>query len=154
MISSSPPAPPTIGHPLDLASGQPLRQFPFKYFVHAVALSPDASLLAAGLVRHAERENAVNPGFSSADTRTGRMRALPGHADTVTSLTFDHSGARLASAATNGTLFLWDVATGAAIWRETVPGLDVHGMRLPEERLAFARPRRGRTSNRPRSDGS
>lgn len=49
------------------------------------------------------------------------MRQLRGHQKTVTSIAFLPDGQRLASVSRDGTLRLWDLATGHEIWSRTYP---------------------------------
>ena len=72
--------------------------------IRATALGPGGKVLALSL----ERENSA----SLYDTRTGGELKLTGHHDFVSGLSFSPDGARLATASMDGTLKLWDTATG------------------------------------------
>jgi eukaryotic-like serine/threonine-protein kinase len=70
------------------------------------ALSMDGSQLALG---------GSDCTIRIVDVRTGKVRTLGKHRDTVTTITFSWSGRLLAAAGRDGVLQLWDVASGAAL---------------------------------------
>ena len=95
----------------------------------AAAVSPDGTMLATG-----HRDGAV----VLWNCETGQpVRSLLGHGDTVSSLSFDASENRLASASYDATTRLWDVSSGNALHvfpgegkRLTVAMLSPNGRRL------------------------
>jgi WD40 repeat protein/tRNA A-37 threonylcarbamoyl transferase component Bud32 len=72
--------------------------------IRATTLGPVGRLLAMSL----ERENSAR----LYETRTGSEIELTGHHDFVSGLSFSPDGGRLATASMDGTLKLWDTATG------------------------------------------
>ncbi|HEX3998170.1 MAG TPA: protein kinase [Pirellulales bacterium] len=96
----------------DVASGKVLRSIPYGgLYVHAVAFSPDDSLIAAG-------GNDKNGFVKLWDAKTGTLlRTLVGHTDDVLSVAFSHDGKRLLTASYDKTARLWDVATGKELQR-------------------------------------
>ena len=50
------------------------------------------------------------------DTDTGASKVLRGHRSEVNGIVFDHSGTRAATTSDDGTVRLWDVATGRPRW--------------------------------------
>jgi WD40 repeat protein len=80
--------------------------------ISAVAFSPGGKYLALSL----ERENMVR----LYDRSTGREMQLAGHHDFVRGLAFSPDGATLGSGSMDGTIRLWDTATGGLV--TTLPG--------------------------------
>jgi WD40 repeat protein len=80
---------------------QPIRR------AYGLAFSPDGQSLAAS-----DRSGTV----TIRNAQTGEVTlTLRGHAQTVTSITFDRLGKHLASASNDGTAKVWDVASGKAV---------------------------------------
>lgn len=80
--------------------------------IRAAALGPGGKWLAISV----ERENSVR----RYEPESGKLLELAGHRDFVSGLGFSPDGARLASASMDGTLKLWDMATGENV--ATLPG--------------------------------
>jgi WD40 repeat protein/tRNA A-37 threonylcarbamoyl transferase component Bud32 len=77
--------------------------------VHAVALSPDEKLVAAG-------GNDKQGYIKLWDVTTGQfVRKLEGHTDSVLSLAFSRKGDRLLSTSYDGTARLWDTVSGSQL---------------------------------------
>jgi eukaryotic-like serine/threonine-protein kinase len=75
--------------------------------VGSLAFSGDGELLAVG---GRSRAAGTHPPIYVHEVATGKRHSLRGHAPNVVSLAFDPAGKRLASAGSNGTVALWDVA--------------------------------------------
>jgi WD40 repeat protein/DNA-binding SARP family transcriptional activator len=87
----------------DVVSGQPLFTLSEPDLVWSLAYSPDGTRLAAG----------GSSTWSLWDAATGQnLLTVPGHASLVTSVVFDSTGQRLATASSDGTARLWDTAGG------------------------------------------
>jgi WD40 repeat protein len=86
-----------------------IREIPYGgTYVNSVAISPDGTLLATG---GSDRDGFVKLW----DVGTGALRkALKGHSDAVTSVTFSSDGKRLLSGSYDKTARLWNVDTGEA----------------------------------------
>jgi WD40 repeat protein len=84
--------------------------------VTAVAVSPDRKTLAAGLGHRAVSSGDIGReagGIYLFDLATGKLRhTLRGHTGAITALTFSRDGRDLVSGGYDGTVRLWDRATG------------------------------------------
>ena len=104
----------------DLGAGRPLRQWrTAETWVAALAFSPDGSLLASGNGNMWD-DSLFDYPVAIWDAATGARRALHGQPKGVATLAFDRSGRRVASSGQDGTLIVWDVATGSVLRRETI----------------------------------
>jgi WD40 repeat protein len=84
--------------------------------IYAAALSPDAKTLAIGGFLDAEGKESKRlwGDIRLCDVATGQLvRTLRGHASAVLALAFSPDGSTLASGSADGTVRLWQVATGA-----------------------------------------
>ena len=88
----------------DAGNGKAAGDFRAPTPIQSVALSPDGSYFALGV----EHEAVVR----LYERRTGRERQLTGHRDAVNGLAFSPDGVTLASCSLDGTIRLWDTATG------------------------------------------
>ena len=98
---------------VDVATGQTVQSFKTPiHFPEVVRFSPDGKLLAqAGLAGYG-REKALGRAAPIClfDVATGLLlRSLEGNRSTVHDLSFAPDGKTLASAAADGTVFLWDM---------------------------------------------
>ncbi len=92
-------------------------------------ISPDGRTLAV-----AERDDVL---LLDAATLTQRT-VLRGHADLVRSLQFSHDGTKLASGSQDGTVVVWDVATGADVHRLVGHAGTVTGIAFsPDDHTAY-----------------
>jgi WD40 repeat protein len=146
-----------LAHLWETATGRPLGPLQGRQdFVLGLAFTPDGSLLAsAGRVppRDPNGSHGWNITLWSARTRR-ELRQLEGHRGPVETVVFSPSGNVLASGSTDGTVRLWETATGAERCqfpgpRETAPAVAfplgvrvlVHLLTLgssPEDRLLQA----------------
>jgi RNA polymerase sigma factor (sigma-70 family) len=101
----------------DLAAGQPRHVLPHarSVSVDAVAFSPDGRLLATGSAEAGDKDKLFGK-VRLWDPRSGKLlRVLPQSNGAVASLSFSPDGAMLAAgSAADGTVHLWDLATGQA----------------------------------------
>ena len=97
----------------DVAHGSVLRRFDFDQALLSLALSPDGALLAACCLGPAEVRLWRTDTGASAGT-------LPGHAAGFLNVTFSADGRKLAAAASDGSVGLWDVPGRRELrqWRE------------------------------------
>lgn len=95
-----------------------------KHLNHAVALSPDGTLIATGAIDNGD--------IVLWDATTGeRRRVISGHKDAVRALAFDPTSRIIASGGIDRIVRVWNVADGKA--RTSLPG---HGFAV--ERLTFS----------------
>jgi WD40 repeat protein len=114
----------------ELATGKVLRDLGGDdgYTVHSVAFSPDGKVLAAGyLTRGWFGAPPVRPPASGGvarlfDVRTGKeLHTLKGHGNGVRSVAFAPDGKHLVTGSHDGTVRVWDTATGKELLKITVP---------------------------------
>jgi WD40 repeat protein len=90
----------------DAVTGQPLPTLSESFDFGTIAFHPNYPWLA----------RSVSADILILDIMSGRERLhLRGHTDTVMSMAFSHDGRRLASAAHDGTVKLWETATGREV---------------------------------------
>jgi len=92
---------------IDTVTGKEIRAFPWhSLWVNSVAFSPDGKTVISG------GDNTIK----LCDVATGRqMHTFSGHLDNVCSIAFSPDGKQIISASKDGTIRLWDVATGKEI---------------------------------------
>jgi WD40 repeat protein len=89
-------------------------------WVRAVAFSPDGKWLAAGGGRPKARHRPFPPSSEVHlwNAATGqRVHSCQGHTEAVTGVAFSRDGRRLVTASYDGTIRLWDTATGLETFR-------------------------------------
>jgi WD40 repeat protein len=103
----------------DIATGEPIQHLNgHKSFIHAIAFSPDGSLLASGGCGTIDVTGACNQGeVLFWDPATGERvgQPLTGHARSLNDLAFSPDGKLLATASTDKNVIIWDVATGQQV---------------------------------------
>lgn len=107
---------------------------------YSPAFSPDGKTLALGTLKLSGKSPVYEPsGVLFFDVTTGKRRAiLPGQPTDVDAITFSRDGKLLASASSDGTIYLWDVATkrktatlrGPRGWRITCLAFSPDGRKL------------------------
>jgi WD40 repeat protein len=98
----------------DLETGRELQQFKPERWVWGVCASPDGHTALAALANFGKGgANFV----SLVDLDHNEVRRFEGHSTGVTSVAFSPDGRRAVSGAYDGTVRLWDVATGREIQR-------------------------------------
>ncbi|MGE0378242.1 MAG: M56 family metallopeptidase, partial [Planctomycetaceae bacterium] len=142
---------------VQVASGAVLQTFPTTGTVMCGALSPDGSLVAAGIGNDFP-EGAFRAGEAPQtrfviavwDTRTGQnLQDLEGHERPVADLAFEADGKSLWSVSSDRTVRKWDVTAGKVLSKNTLPDdgqfSRIHGpqLGLRSSRIAFERSWRG-----------
>ncbi|KAG9120492.1 hypothetical protein FRC07_003982 [Ceratobasidium sp. 392] len=82
-------------------------------FATSVALSPDGSRIAAGIMTNGTLEAAL--GVWDTQTGVALVGPLAGHSDIVNSVAFSFDGQRIVSGSRDKTVRIWDAQTGAEL---------------------------------------
>ncbi|KAF2033038.1 hypothetical protein EK21DRAFT_98596 [Setomelanomma holmii] len=87
--------------------------YPLQIYASALLFSPTGSLIRQ-LFQH-EGPNGITIRPAMSDGWSACLQTLEGHGESVSSVTFSHDSARLASASQDSTVKIWDVSTSACL---------------------------------------
>jgi WD40 repeat protein len=106
--------------------------------VRGLAFSPDGSIFAAAGGSVVMVWDMEKPPRGRGRRKPGKVRRFRGHTDQIQTLDFSPDGAQLASAAHDGTVRVWDVASGGEV-RAFAPKVGkLHGVAFAPDGLTLA----------------
>jgi WD40 repeat protein len=112
-----------------------IERYPLQTYASALLFSPTGSLIRQ-LFQHEEpMQITIKPPMS--ESWSACLQTLEGHSDTVWSVTFSHDSARLASAASDATVKIWDMS-GACLQTLSGHSSDVYSVAFSHDSAMLA----------------